>query len=96
MKKLLVVAASIVLAGSALAQDAIKQTRLTPDALTWKDNPAFPKGVQIATLVGDPTKSRGCNRLTHQVPGQLPNAAAHPPLFRGCDRNQRHHWEHSR
>ena len=38
-----------------MAQD--KEMRVTPDALTWKENPAFPKGVQIATLVGDPTKA---------------------------------------
>ena len=41
----------------ALAQDAMKHTKVMPDALTWKDNPAFPKGIQIATLVGDPTKA---------------------------------------
>jgi hypothetical protein len=38
-----------------MAQDTL--TRVTPDALMWKENPAFPKGVQIATLVGDPTKA---------------------------------------
>jgi hypothetical protein len=38
-----------------MAQDTL--TRVTPDALTWKENSAFPKGVQIATLVGDPTKA---------------------------------------
>jgi quercetin dioxygenase-like cupin family protein len=32
-------------------------TRITPDALEWKDNPAFPKGVKIATVIGDPTKA---------------------------------------
>ena len=57
MKRHLVAAALIALAGSAMAQDAMKQTMLTPDALTWKDNPAFPKGVQIAALVGDPMKT---------------------------------------
>ena len=25
--------------------------------MIWKDNPAFPKGVQVATLVGDQTKA---------------------------------------
>ena len=55
MKMLLISVALIALAGSAMAQDT--PTRLTPDALTWKENPAFPKGVQIATLVGDPTKA---------------------------------------
>ena len=55
MKKFLVAAALIVFASSAMAQHAL--TRVTPDALTWKDNPAFPKGIRIATLVGDPTKA---------------------------------------
>jgi hypothetical protein len=55
MRKLLAVAGVVAFSLPAMAQDT--PTRLTPDALTWKDNPAFPKGVQIATLVGDPTKA---------------------------------------
>lgn len=55
MKSLLVAATLIALSGPVIAQD--KETRITPDALAWKENPAFPKGVLIATLVGDPTKS---------------------------------------
>jgi len=55
MKKFLAAAALIAFASSAMAQHAL--TRVTPDALTWKDNPAFPKGIRIATLVGDPTKA---------------------------------------
>jgi len=55
VKSLLAAAALIALSGPAMAQD--KEMRVTPDALTWKENPAFPKGVQIATVVGDPTKS---------------------------------------
>lgn len=57
MKKLLIVAALIAVAGSALAQDAMKVTKVTPDALTWKDNPNIPKGAQVAILLGDPTKA---------------------------------------
>ena len=57
MKKFLVAAALIAFASTAMAQDAMKLTKVTPDALTWKDNPAFPKDIQIATLVGDPTKA---------------------------------------
>src|SRR5438445_12659412 len=57
MKKFFVAAALIALASSAMAQDAMKHTKVTPDALAWKDNPAFPKGIRIATLVGDPTKA---------------------------------------
>ncbi len=30
---------------------------VTPDVLALKENPAFPKGVQIATLMDDPTKA---------------------------------------
>ena len=43
--------------GFKLRDSAETEMRVTPDALTWKENPAFPKGVQIATVVGDPTKS---------------------------------------
>ena len=57
MKKFLVAAALIAFVSSAMAQDAMKMARVTPDALTWNDNPAFPKGIQIATLVGDPSKA---------------------------------------
>src|SRR5438045_9744983 len=55
MRKLLVLVGVVALSLPAMAQDT--PTRVTPDALTWKENPAFPKGVQIATLVGDPTKA---------------------------------------
>ena len=57
MKKLLILAALIAVAGSALAQDAMKVTLVKPDALTWKDNPSLPKGAQNAVLLGDPTKA---------------------------------------
>jgi quercetin dioxygenase-like cupin family protein len=55
MKKFLISVALITLPGSALAQDAM--TMVKPDALTWRDNPALPKGGQVAILVGDPTKA---------------------------------------
>jgi quercetin dioxygenase-like cupin family protein len=55
MKKLLILAAMIASAGSALAQDAV--TLVTPDGLTWGDSPDMPKGGQVASLVGDPTKA---------------------------------------
>ncbi len=57
MKKLLLFVALIAVAGSALAQDAMKATRVKPDELTWKANPALPPGAQTAILVGDPTKA---------------------------------------
>jgi quercetin dioxygenase-like cupin family protein len=55
MKRLLVAAALIAFSSATMAQD--KHTHVTPDALMWKGNPAFPKNIQIAVLVGDPTKS---------------------------------------
>ena len=56
MKKLsLAVAGLIAFSAHAMAQDTM--TRVMPDALTWKSNPAFPEGVQTATLVGDPSKA---------------------------------------
>lgn len=56
MKKLLLIATGLMaLSIPAMAQDT--EVRVMPDKLVWKDNPAFPKGVQIATLVGDPTKA---------------------------------------
>jgi quercetin dioxygenase-like cupin family protein len=55
MRKLLVVASLIAFSLPATAQET--QTRVTPDALVWKENAAFPKGVLIATLVGDQTKA---------------------------------------
>lgn len=55
MKKLLISVALIALSGSALAQDAV--TMVKPDALTWRDNAALPKGGQVAILVGNPTKA---------------------------------------
>ena len=42
MKILWMAAALIALSSSVMAQD--KETRVAPDALTWKENPAFPKG----------------------------------------------------
>lgn len=57
MKKLLAMTTLIALAGPALAQDTVQH--INPDQLSWKDNPAIPKGGQVAILVGDPTKAGG-------------------------------------
>jgi hypothetical protein len=54
MKKLLIAAAVIALAGSALAQTAHKVVRV--EDVKWVDDPLF-KGAKIAILVGDPTKA---------------------------------------
>jgi len=58
MKKLLIVATLLGLAGLVWAQDMItKVTLVKPDALMWKDNPAIPKGAQVAVMLGDPSKA---------------------------------------
>jgi hypothetical protein len=57
VKTALFSAAVLALVGSAWAQDGMKATTVMPDSLTWKDNPAIPKGGQIAILVGNPTKA---------------------------------------
>ena len=57
MKALLLSVSLFLMAGAAVAGDTRHTDVLTPDALIWKDNPAFPKGIQIAVLVGDPSKS---------------------------------------
>ena len=58
MKTLLLSACFIfLLASVALAEDARHTNVMTPDAVKWTENPGFPKGVHIATLVGDPTKA---------------------------------------
>ena len=56
MKKLLIFVVLIAAVSSVSAQDAMKVVRVTADAITWKDNPAIPKGGQFAVLQGDPTK----------------------------------------
>src|SRR3954447_18983773 len=57
MKLLLLSAALVLLAGSTVADDTRHTAVIMPDAVKWTGHPAFPKVVQIATLVGDPTKS---------------------------------------
>ena len=55
MRKFFVIAGLIAFSLPAMAQDT--PARVAADALAWKENAAFPKGVQIATLVGNPTKT---------------------------------------
>ena len=57
MKALLLSTSLFLMAGAVLAEDAMHTGVMRPDSLTWKENPALPKGIQIATLVGDPTKA---------------------------------------
>jgi quercetin dioxygenase-like cupin family protein len=58
MKALLLSASLTLLTGGVgVADDASHTNVIAPDAVKWTGNPAFPKEVQIATLVGDPTKT---------------------------------------
>jgi quercetin dioxygenase-like cupin family protein len=57
MKALLLSTSLFLLVGGAVAEEGRHTNVITPDAVKWTENPAFPKGIQIATLVGDPTKS---------------------------------------
>jgi hypothetical protein len=84
MKVLCVAAALMALSSPVMAQD--KEMRVTPDASTWKENPAFPKGVQIATVMGDPSKAGDVVVLRIKFPPnfQMP---PHTPLFRSRDLN---------
>ena len=78
MKKLLILAGLIALAGSALAQDAMKGIVVKPDALTWKDNPALPKGFQIAVILGDPTKAEVVVQRVKFPPNSQVQPHTHP------------------
>ena len=59
MRRILVAAAAIALAGSVLAHDAAAPDgakELAPDEIVFRDDPAFPNGGQTALLHGDPNK----------------------------------------
>src|SRR5262245_45061636 len=57
MKALLLSTSLFLLVSGAVAEEGRHTNVITPDAVKWMENPAFPKGIQIATLVGDPTKA---------------------------------------
>ncbi len=59
MKKALVAAGLIVLAGSVFAHDSAgpdAAKEVVAEEVAFKDDPAFPKGAQTVVLHGDPTK----------------------------------------
>ena len=87
MKSLLFSAAMITLVSPAWAQDTM--TTATPEALTWKDNPALPKGGQLAILVGDPTKAGGVVVQRVKFPRELRSSATHASLCRNRHHHQR-------
>ena len=57
MKSLLLSVSLVLLAGGGVVAQERHTNVITPETVKWMENPAFPKGIQIATLVGDPTKS---------------------------------------
>lgn len=57
MKALLLSTSLLLLASGTVAEEGRHTNIILPEAVKWMENPAFPKGIQIATLVGDPTKS---------------------------------------
>ncbi len=57
MKTLLLSTTLALMVGGAVAEDTRHTNVITHDAVKWTENPAFPKGIQIATLIGDPTKA---------------------------------------
>ncbi len=82
MRELLVIAGLVAFSLPATAQDT--PMRVTPEAITWAENPAFPKGVQTATLVGDPTKAGDVVVLRIKFPPNFQMPPHTHPLFRSC------------
>lgn len=75
MKRLLISATLFALAGSALAQDAMKVFK--PDTLQWKEHPVF-KGAQTIILVGDPTKAEAIVQRVKFPPNYQVPPHTHP------------------
>ena len=69
MKTLLISTTLVLSISGAVAQDISHTSVITPDAVKWTENPAFPKGIQIATLIGDPTKAEPCAEVGDGVRG---------------------------
>ena len=57
MKLILLSVSLMLLVSGSVAQEQRHTQVTTPEAVKWSENPAFPKGVQISTLLGDPTKA---------------------------------------
>jgi quercetin dioxygenase-like cupin family protein len=57
MKAFLLSASLCLMAGGTLAEEPRHTDVIAPEALVWRSDPAFPEGVRIARLVGDPTKA---------------------------------------
>ena len=78
MNKVLLATAMISVAVAALAQDAMRMARVTPDEVKWFSPSSLPKGAELAFLSGDPTKAElVVERLKLPPNYQLP-AHTHP------------------
>ena len=82
MKALLLSTSLFLIVDAAVAEDATHTNVIKPEALVWKDNPAFPKNVQIATLVGDPTKVGETVVLRIKFPANFQMPPQHSPLLK--------------
>jgi quercetin dioxygenase-like cupin family protein len=81
MKKGLIAAALMVLAGTAFAGDASQHAReLTPADIKFEDNPAFPKGAQSMLIHGDPAKPAFFIIRLKFPPHYIVPAHTHPAL----------------
>ena len=69
MRKLLLAFLLIAISTPVIAQQAM--TRVTPDALVWRQDPAFPRGVLIATVLGDPKQTGEVVVLRIKFPPQF-------------------------
>jgi quercetin dioxygenase-like cupin family protein len=57
MKILMLSLSLLWLVSGAIAEETRHTNVIPPDAVKWTENPAFPKGIQLATLIGDPAKA---------------------------------------
>lgn len=81
MRKGLIAAAMIALAGTAYAGDTSQHAReLTPADFKFKDDPAFPKGAQSMLIHGDPTKPEFFVIRLKFPPNYIVPAHTHPAL----------------
>jgi quercetin dioxygenase-like cupin family protein len=69
MRMHLLLATLIAFSIPAVGQELL--TRVQPDALEWKDNAAFPKGVKVATVLGDQSKAGGVVVLRIKFPANF-------------------------
>ena len=87
MKALLLLTSLLVLTSGAVAEENRHTNVIPPEAVKWSENPAFPKGVQIATLAGDPTKSGETVVQRIKLPPNFTMPPHTHPLLGGRDRH---------